>query len=250
LQYPSNLDTMLGYVLNFLKALLISASIWASDYYPISWKRKKYAAEYSGEELEKRIRVPMFGGVQMFKNIFKLMNTVNADIKVGEPLPEDIKVYDLANSKFMELAKLCRPGIPLILNFGSCTWPPFMKSLTSFKKLCQEMTEVDSIIMYISEAHPTDGWRLDFPGQYEVAQPSKFEEKISCAKHLESVLASEHKFSPKIFVDQMDNRLSTLFQAHPERLAVIKDGKVSWIGGKGPFDYSIEKLREFLQKQI
>ena len=73
---------------------------------------------------------------------------------------------------------------------------------------------------------------------------------VQCANHLASVLASEHKFSPRIFVDQMDNRLSTLFQAHPERLAVVRDGKVVFIGGKGPFYYSIEKLREFLQKRV
>jgi len=124
-----------------------------------------------------------------------------------------------------------------------------MKSLSDFKKLCEEMAEVDAVIVYIAEAHPTDGWQINVPGQYQVKQPKKFEEKISCASHLADVLRDDFKFSPRIFVDKMEGGISSLFAAHPERLAVLLDGEVKFIGGKGPFDYSIDALRQFLRKQ-
>ena len=41
------------------------------------------------------------------------------------------------------------------------------------------MTEVDAVIVYIAEAHPIDGWQINVPGQYQIKQPKKFEEKIS-----------------------------------------------------------------------
>ena len=68
------------------------------------------------------------------------------------------------------------------------------------------------------------------------------------AEHLKSILKKEHNFSPKIVVDQMTNRLSRMFAAHPERLAVLLDGKIIFIGGKGPFNYSVSDIENFLLK--
>jgi len=111
------------------------------------------------------------------------------------------------------------------------------------------MAEVDAVIVYIAEAHPIDGWQINVTGQYQIKQPKKFDEKISCASHLADVLRDDFGFSPKIFVDKMEGEISSLFAAHPERLVVLLDGEVKFIGGKGPFDYSIDALRHFLLKQ-
>jgi len=47
------------------------------------------------------------------------------------------------------------------LNFGSCTLPPFLASLKSFVELAkfhQELNSpIDFIIVYIKEAHASDG---------------------------------------------------------------------------------------------
>lgn len=43
---------------------------------------------------------------------------------------------------------------PLILNFGSCTWPSFMLKFHEFNKLIQDFgSTADFLIIYIEEAH-------------------------------------------------------------------------------------------------
>ena len=71
---------------------------------------------------------------------------------------------------------------------------------------------------------------------------------LQCAKHLQSVMKSTHNFTPRIVVDHMDNGMSNLFAAHPERLVVVQSGIVKFIGGRGPEDYSVDALRNYLQK--
>jgi len=123
-----------------------------------------------------------------------------------------------------------------------------MKALDSYKKLVEKFTDVDSMIIYIDEAHPTDEWFLDIPGLLNVTQPTNMDEKIACANHLNSVIQNKMNFREKIFVDRMDGKLCKLFDAHPEKLAVVKHGKIQFLGGKGPYKYSLEQLESFLSK--
>jgi len=123
-----------------------------------------------------------------------------------------------------------------------------MWSLKEFKRFCSDHSELDAIIVYVEEAHPIDGWQFNTPGQYQINQPRKFSERLNCAKHLATVLRQEHKFEPKIFVDGMNNEISSLFAAFPERLVLLRDNTVEFIGGPGPESYSIQELRDFVTK--
>jgi len=110
---------MLGYCRNFVLTAVFGLMMFVEDLFP-AIKRRKLAKKYSGDELEQRVRVKMFGGLQMFKNIWKLLNS-KAMVGVGERVPSELEVYNLTSKKCDKLASLCRPGVPLILNFGSCT---------------------------------------------------------------------------------------------------------------------------------
>lgn len=47
---------------------------------------------------------------------------------------------------------------PLVLSFGSCTWPPFIYKLEEFKQLVKDFSDVaDFLVIYIAEAHSTGG---------------------------------------------------------------------------------------------
>ena len=46
----------------------------------------------------------------------------------------------------------------------------------------------------------------------------------------------------------MTNQACNAFGALPERLAVILDGKIEFLGGTGPTGYSIPELENHLQK--
>lgn len=65
------------------------------------------------------------------------------------------------DGKECKLLDLTKGNRPLILNFGSCSWPPFFIRLQNdFSKVVREFADVaDFLVVYISEAHPTDGWR-------------------------------------------------------------------------------------------
>ena len=45
----------------------------------------------------------------------------------------------------------------------------------------------------------------------------------------------------------MDNRAALTFGALPERLVVLCDGRVEWIGGKGPELYSVAEMKDALE---
>ena len=106
----------------------------------------------------------------------------------------------------------------------------------------------DFRIVYITEAHPTDGWSVKSSSQPIVMQQKTFEERLDTAimfrKRVEDVI------KVKILVDDMDNRANIVFGAIPERLAVLYNGKLKWLGGPGPMKYSVEDLENYLSTLI
>ena len=98
--------------------------------------------------------------------------------------------------------------------------------------------------MYITEAHPTDGWSIKSSIQPIVNQQKSFEERFDTAKNFKKMI--ETSMNVQILVDDMDNRANITFGAIPERLAVLFKGKLQWLGGPGPFKHSIEDLEKYL----
>ena len=111
---------MYRYVLGFFQAFYMSLQILIIDFLPLSVKRKLMNKEYTGDALEERIRTKIFGGLKMF-NLLWTVSMSQHKLQVGDTLPENIKVYDVINEKMIKLAELAQPGVPLIMNFGSCT---------------------------------------------------------------------------------------------------------------------------------
>ena len=107
-----------------------------------------------------------FGGWVQFKAIYNMtMQQSNVTLKVGDKVP-DITLTHLESGKKNTLQSLMRSNVPLVLNFGSCTWPPFVGQLSRFGQVMEEYkNKVDFIIVYISEAHPSDEWKVSSPNQ-------------------------------------------------------------------------------------
>jgi hypothetical protein len=85
------------------------------------------------------------------------------------------------------------------------------------------------------------------------AQHTDINQRLDAA----AVLAGEmNRISPTtttnipLYVDTMANTASIQFGALPERLVILLDGKVHWIGGKGPMEYSLPKAEAALQEVL
>ena len=104
---------------------------------------------------------------------------------------------------------------------------------------------VDFANIYISEAHPSDGWSFGpaHPEQqvwagatgdakaaydkWDVKQPTSTDERLAIARDW----VEDIKPSSPYFCDPIDDNTRYAFEAVPERLFILLDGKVVYRGG-------------------
>ncbi|RDD42456.1 Type I iodothyronine deiodinase [Trichoplax sp. H2] len=103
------------------------------------------------------------------------------------------------------------------------------------------------LTVYIAEAHPSDGWALDLSNDsigvcYRA--PRKVEDRIYIAKEF----IKNYNYPVPLYVDSITDDTLKTYSSMPERLYIIKDGKVAYKGGPGPYCYSLEEMEEHLQK--
>ena len=100
---------------------------------------------------------------------------------------------------------------------------------------------VTFFVVYVQEAHPTDGWQLDINVTEDVLyqQAKTFDERVhtaeACALHLD--------LSIPTLVDSIDNSTDLAYAALPDRLYLIdRDGRVAYKSGPGPFGFRPDEL--------
>ena len=90
---------------------------------------------------------------------------------------------------------------------------------------------VEFVLVYLREAHPTDGWAME--GSM-LADPTTPEERIAAATTCCKALS----FPFPAIVDRMDDATAVRWSGWPERLFVIsKEGTVVYTGDQGPFGF-------------
>jgi len=99
--------------------------------------------------------------------------------------------------------------------------------------------QVDFCIVYISEAHPADGW--DMESTFGFAKQKSLEERISNAKSI-----TAYDVGCPIYVDNFKNEMDHFFNASPERIFVLKDKKIAW-NCKWPMNYDILGLENWVE---
>ena len=127
-------------------------------------------------------------------------------------------------------------------------------------------------MVYLEEAHPTDG-RMYPAVRHFVAQHTALGERRAAAailqQEMEAILHKEEQQQqqkpaastssssltrpaslPRLLVDTMENKASLAFGALPERLAIVVNGRVHFLGGKGPEMYSVADCRAALAKLL
>ena len=100
---------------------------------------------------------------------------------------------------------------------------------------------VQFLVIYIREAHPTDGWYM---GNHDIRDPQTIEERQALAGTCETRL----KYGIPTIVDEMDDGVMKAYAAWPDRLYLIDtDGEVAFAGGRGPWGFKPSKLKKNIE---
>lgn len=138
---------------------------------------------------------------------------------------------------------------PLVVNFGSATWPPFISHLPAFRRLVEDFSDVaDFLLVYIDEAHPSDGWVAPPMGacSFNVRKHQSLEERLGAARKL-----IDHFSLPpqcQLVADCMDNNANVAYGVSNERVCIVQQRKITYLGGKGPFFYNLNDVRQWLEQ--
>ena len=70
-------------------------------------------------------------------------------------------LVSLDGKTYCRLLDSAKQGRPLVVNFGSSSWRPFLSKFRDFSEIVRDFSDfADFVIVYIEEAHPSDGWAL------------------------------------------------------------------------------------------
>jgi hypothetical protein len=104
---------------------------------------------------------------------------------------------------------------------------------------------VDVFAVYIREAHPSDGWKMQSNDRVGVTieQPKTLEARNLVASKCCQAL----NLTMPLLVDSIDDRVNRAYSGFPDRLYLIdREGKVIYQGGRGPFGYRPRELEQCL----
>jgi thiol-disulfide isomerase/thioredoxin len=143
------------------------------------------------------------------------------------------------------LSKLIGPK-PVVLVFGSFTCGPFRSHSGNIEKLYQRYKDRANFVMvYVREAHPTDGWRMESNDRVgaTTAQPKSYEERADVAQKCGKLF----NVGFPMLVDTIDDTVGARYSGMPGRLYLIgRDGKVAFKSGRGPYLFKPAELEQSL----
>ncbi len=104
--------------------------------------------------------------------------------------------------------------------------------------------DVQFLLVYIREAHPTDGWYM---GKHDIRHHQSIEERRKVAGMCEMAL----QYGIRTYVDEMDDAVNNVYAAHPDRLYLVGlDGRVAYAGGRGPFGFKPGALQTAIDRHL
>ena len=104
-------------------------------------------------------------------------------------------------------------------------------------------------IVYIREAHPSDGWQVPSNLMENIiyAEPTTDEERTEVA----SACQIDLDLHMPMLVDGIDNDIDKKYVGLPMRLFLVDgEGKIAYAGDKGPFGWDDEAFEEALKQAI
>ena len=109
--------------------------------------------------------------------------------------------------------------------------------------------QMEFFVVYVQEAHPTDGWQADGNIRDGVLfrQHQSFEEREAVA----ATCSLDLHMSVPILIEEMDNVIDEAYGAAPERLYLVgSDGKVAYQGGVGPHFFDLDQWDRAIESSV
>ncbi len=106
-----------------------------------------------------------------------------------------------------------------------------------------------SLVIYIREAHPSDGWQVlqNKRDMLEINDPKTFEERRRVAQDF----AERFELKLPVLIDDLDDRVNRAYAAWPDRLYVVDaKGKLAYVGKPGPRGFSVGDLPPVLERLL
>ena len=121
--------------------------------------------------------------------------------------------------------------------------------MSALEELHRDFPEIETMLVYIREAHASDEWRMKVNTKAGVClpQPRTLEERCAAARAMLGELALQIP----VAVDGMDDAVAKPYGAWPERIYVIDaDGRIAYQGAEGPRGFSLDEARTFLEQHL
>ena len=104
-------------------------------------------------------------------------------------------------------------------------------------------------VVYIQEAHPTDGWQVQINEMEDVvfSQPATADERTEVA----SACSLRLEMSIPTLLDEMTNEVDEAYSALPDRLYLIDEkGDVAYRSGRGPMGFRPDEFESAIQTHL
>jgi len=135
---------------------------------------------------------------------------------------------------------------PVVLVFGNFTCGPFRSMYPAVEAVkLRQQDNAEFLMVYVREAHPTDGWAMKSNERVgvAVAQPTTFVERQAVAEQC----AAKLNPSMPLLVDDISDTVGNMYSGMPARLYIVDTkGNVAYKSGRGPFGFKPEELEQAL----
>jgi len=109
--------------------------------------------------------------------------------------------------------------------------------------------QVEFLLVYVREAHPVEGWRVDINDRAGIVLPEAKDAEQK-EQHADiCVLKLDIRFTT--IIDNMDNQVELDYAAWPDRLYLVgRDGRIAWTGRPGPMGFRPRELERAIEAEL
>jgi hypothetical protein len=204
-------------------------------------------------DLQEAIRAPQRPAVAangpsketLIRGLFRQeIGSLQAGPALGETAP-DFTLKTVKGREEVALARLLGSK-PVVLVLGNFTCGPFRAQGGNVEKLYRLYKDRATFVMvYVREAHPTDGWSMESNDRVGVSirQPRSHDERVAVAHACSARLG----LGFPMLVDTIDDAVGSQYSGMPSRLYLLdRQGKVAYKSGRGPFGFKPAELEQAL----